>query len=262
MSIYDIFTEQLQYDIPLLSITIGIVTDIDDPEKRGRVKVKLINRTTSDYETDYIRTMTPMSGKESGFYFLPEVGDEVLVGFCDGDIHSPYVLGSLWNKNNKQPAEIKDKKNDIRMIKTKSGHTITFNEEKDKEAIVLTTAAGMTISMEDKETVITVSDKDKKNTIILDAKNNEIKITADGKVNLTAKDCYAVLDGQDISLKTKGKLVFDAQDVNINAKNNVNISGANIKMEAKSSGTIKANAKLDISASGPVNLKGAIVKIN
>ncbi len=262
MSIYDMFADSPQYELPLLSMTIGIVTDIDDPDKMGKVKVKLINRSTSEFETDYIRTMTPMTGKESGFYFLPEVGDEVLVGFCDGDIHAPYVLGCLWNKEYKQPAAIQDKKNDIRMIKTKGGHTITFSDEKDKEGITIETTAGLNLTMQDKETIITLSNKDKTTKLVLDAKGKKIDLETDGELTLTAKGTSAKFDGQNIALDAKGKVSLAGQEIELNAKNGVKIAGVNVNIDAKSAVAIKANAKLDASASGPLSVKGAIVKIN
>jgi len=102
-------------------VAVGIVTDINDPEKMGRMKVKLINRDTSEYETDFIRAVTIMSGNKWGTYFMPEVGDEVLVAFAEGDMNRPYVIGALWNNNNQPPENIQDSKNDIRKIKTRSG---------------------------------------------------------------------------------------------------------------------------------------------
>ena len=103
MSIFEMLAERSQ-EQPFCGITIGIVTDIKDPDKKNRVKVRLLNRTDSLQETGYIRVMTPMAGKAYGAFFLPEVGDEVLVGFVDGDYTDPYVLGSLWNTKAPAPA--------------------------------------------------------------------------------------------------------------------------------------------------------------
>ena len=91
MSIFEMLAQEHE-DQSFCGITVGIVSDIKDPEKKNRVKVRLLNRTDSLQETDYIRVMTPMAGKDYGAFFLPEVGDEVLVGFVDGDFTAPYVL--------------------------------------------------------------------------------------------------------------------------------------------------------------------------
>ena len=79
MSIFEMLAQEHE-DQSFCGITVGIVSDIKDPEKKNRVKVRLLNRTDSLQETDYIRVMTPMAGKDYGAFFLPEVGDEVLVG--------------------------------------------------------------------------------------------------------------------------------------------------------------------------------------
>ena len=92
-------------------ITIGVVVDIKDPDKKNRVKVRLLSRTDSVQETDFIRVMTPAAGKEFGFFDMPEVGDEVLVGFVDGDFTAPYVLGCLWNTKNPAPVKLEEGKN-------------------------------------------------------------------------------------------------------------------------------------------------------
>ena len=107
MSIFEMLAQQPQ-EQAFCGITIGIVTDIKDPDKKNRVKVRLLNRSDSTQETDFIRVMTPMSGKQYGMFFLPEVGDEVLVGFVDGDFSDPYVLGSLWNTKAPAPVTVQD----------------------------------------------------------------------------------------------------------------------------------------------------------
>ena len=131
MSIFEMLAERSQ-EQPFCGITIGIVTDIKDPDKKNRVKVRLLNRTDSVQETDFIRVMTPMSGKQYGAFFLPEVGDEVLVGFVDGDFTDPYVLGSLWNTKSPAPVTVQDGKNELRVIQSKTNHKLEFNDGTEK----------------------------------------------------------------------------------------------------------------------------------
>ena len=262
MSIYDYLSERQDNIREPLYMTLGIVTSIDDPDKQNRVKVRLINRDNSNYETDFIRTMTPMSGKAMGFYFLPEVGDEVIVVFCDGDISRPYVIGSLWNMQNPFHLNITDKKNDIRMIKTKSGHTLVFGDENDNTHVTLTTVKELSLTIDDKEESITLKDKSSKNIAVIDSKNNEIKLNADSKITLDVKGNKIEINGNNITLSCKGKLSLDAQDIEIKAKNNATISGTNVNLSANANADIKGQAKVDVSASGPVNVKGAIVKLN
>ena len=254
MSLGHLLQDESISHIDFIGITVGIVTNIDDPDGLGRVKVRLLNRDTSDIETKFIRVMTPMSGSEWGSYFLPEVNDEVLVGFCDGDISKPYVLGSLWNKTNKVPQAIEDSKNNIRMIKTKTGHSIVFNDEEDKGSIEITTSKGLNIKIQDEKSIISIGDKDDKNQIKVDAEKGEIAITAEKKLTLSAGKSTITLD-DNIEAKNNGNITMDGQKIEMKAKSEVLAQG-------NSSVKIKANGQMNLEASGIANLKGSIVKIN
>ena len=80
----------------------GLITNNKDPEKYGRVKVKFPWLSEED-ESDWLRVVVPGGGNNRGLLFLPEVNDEVLVGFEQGDINRPYVLGGLWNGQDTPP---------------------------------------------------------------------------------------------------------------------------------------------------------------
>ena len=104
-------------------VVVGVVTNTQDPAGLGRVKVKFPWLSDSE-ESFWARVATPMAGKGRGFYFLPEVEDEVLMAFEHGDARFPYVLGALWNGQDKPPESNEDGKNNIRSIKSRSGHVI------------------------------------------------------------------------------------------------------------------------------------------
>ncbi len=105
MSIIDLLKEESsKSDDKMYGLTLGIVTNTEDPENLGRVKVQLLLRDTSDNETDWIRVAVPFAGNKMGAYFIPDVDDEVLVGFINGDIHKPFVMAGLWNTKNKTPS--------------------------------------------------------------------------------------------------------------------------------------------------------------
>ena len=120
-----------------------------------------------------------MAGPERGTYFLPEVDDEVLVAFDHGGIHHPYVIGALWNGKDKPPETNDDGKNNIRVIKSRSGHVIRLNDEDGKEKIE-------------------IIDKSEKNSIIFDTAENTITITTDKDIILTASHGAIKLDAQNI----------------------------------------------------------------
>ena len=118
----------------IFGVVVGIVTNNQDPEGLGRVKVKIPCLSDVD-ESFWARVAAPMAGKRRGTYFLPEVDDEVLVAFEHGDVRFPYVLGALWNGKMPRPSTNNDGKNNVRMIKSRSGHVVKLNDEDGKETI-------------------------------------------------------------------------------------------------------------------------------
>lgn len=251
MSIIDILqSKENQHPFrPFYGLTVGVVTNIDDPDKLGRVKVKLLNRDISEDETDFIRVMTPMTGTEWGMFFFPEVGDEVLIGFGGGDMSRPYVLGSLWNTKYKPPTEIRDQKNDLRMIRTRSGHELIFGDEADKEFIKIITPNELQIHMDDNKLVINITDKDGKNLVKIDSKNGIVDVNAEKKINVVSGNSKMVLDGS-------------GNKVSVESSQSIHIKSQQIVIESKGTLDLKASGSMNLKSDGPASLKGAVVKIN
>lgn len=108
-------------------VSVGVVAQNRDPEGLGRVKIRFPWRENPD-ESHWARLTVPMAGKDRGTWFLPEVGDEVLVA-CEAEkVEHPYVLGSLWNGKEPPPETNSDGRNDIRKIRSRSGHEIIFDD--------------------------------------------------------------------------------------------------------------------------------------
>ena len=199
-------------------IVLGIVTNNQDPEKVGRVKIKFPWLTDSD-ESYWARVATVMAGKDRGTFFLPEVGDEVLVAFDHGDINHPYVLGSLWNGEDKPPETNVDGKNNIRKIKSRSGHEIIFddNDEEKKEKIEIRTKAGHTIVLDDSAGAekIEIKDKTNNNKITIDSVQNSINI--ESAMQLKIKANVVEIEGTtSLSLKSNAVLTIQGLPVKIN----------------------------------------------
>ena len=248
MSIFEMLAERSQ-EQPFCGITIGIVTDIKDPDKKNRVKVRLLNRTDSVQETDFIRVMTPMSGKQYGAFFLPEVGDEVLVGFVDGDYTDPYVLGSLWNTKAPAPAAVQDGKNEVRTIQSKTKHKLEFNDGEEKPGVTLATGQENRLVIDDKAKTITIQDKAGENALKIDIGGGTVTLEAKTKLVLKCGGASIEMDGSGnaITIKTSGSVKIDGQQLDLAGKSAINA---------------KATGQLNLEASGPANLKGALVKIN
>jgi uncharacterized protein involved in type VI secretion and phage assembly len=121
---------------------VGVVSSIDDPDKQGRVRVQF-PWLKEDLESRWARLVSFMAGGDRGAVFRPEVGDEVLVLFEHGDLRFPYVLGGLWNGKDAMPSERGgDSGNDVRLIKSRSGHTIVFDDTSGGEKITVSDKSG------------------------------------------------------------------------------------------------------------------------
>lgn len=250
MSIIDnIIRNQEGESNKIYGVVTGIVTNIKDPENKGRVKVKLLSKVNKDNETDYMRVAVPMAGKDMGMFFMPEVGDEVLVVFNNGDINRPYIIGRLWNDKAKAPAQIKDGKNNIRKIKTKSGHEIIFNDEKDKEEINIKTSKSLQLSLSDKENKIEIKDKSNKNIINVDVENESIKLKCSKKIVIEVNGNKIELDG------SSGK-------IKIESSNSISIKSQQIDIDASAGINIKSSSYINVKSDGPTSIKGAVIKMN
>jgi phage protein D/phage baseplate assembly protein gpV len=147
---------------PGQTLLVGLVTNNKDPEGLGRVKVKFPTLTMKD-ESYWARVVGLGASNQRGFYCLPEINDEVLVGFEHGDIHRPYIVGGVWNGIDKTVEKvdktIKDGKVRLRTIKTRTGHTIQFVEEDDMwstAGIYIKTSGGHRIDINDSEDYIRI----------------------------------------------------------------------------------------------------------
>ncbi|HEX8116303.1 MAG TPA: phage baseplate assembly protein V [Pyrinomonadaceae bacterium] len=208
-------------------VVVGIVTNNQDPDGMGRVKLKFPWLSEED-ESNWARVASPMAGKERGLYLLPEVEDEVLVAFEQGDVRFPYVIGSLWNGKDAPPAKNDDGKNNVRVLKSRSGHVIRLNDEEGKESVE-------------------IIDKSGKNSIRIDTADNAVTIKSDKDITLSAPNGAIKLDAGSIELKS-------SQDTKIEAMNLSTKSSANTQIEA--------GANLDGKASALMNLKGSVINLN
>jgi len=196
---------------PSETLLVGIVTNNKDPDKLGRVKVKFPTMT-EEHESNWARVVALGAGPNRGFDCLPEVNDEVLVGFEHGDIHRPYIIGGVWNGKDAPPEKVDDSVTNgvrLRTIKTRVGHTLQFVEEdkgSSKKGIRLETEYGHKIYLNDSERCIEIETKG----------GHKIKMDDMGK---------------SVSVESKGNLSLDALgNIDITAKGIITVKGAMIRL--------------------------------
>jgi phage baseplate assembly protein V len=187
-------------------VAVAIVTNNKDPDGLGRVKVSL-PWLGERVESDWTRVVTPVAGAGRGLYWLPEVDDEVLVAFEHGRPDSPYVLGGLWNGKDKPPESNQDGKNNVRALKTRSGHLIRLTDTDGDEKIEIV-------------------DKTGKNSIVISAKDKTVAITADADVTVKSTNGKLKLSGNGVEITSQAAVKIEAsQNVDLKAGPQLNLKG-------------------------------------
>lgn len=250
--------EKKQQENKILGITTGVVKENWDKKEQkhpGMVKVEFFLGEEGKTLTDWIRVAQPYAGNGYGQYWLPEVGDEVILAFNLGDLNKPYVIGSLWNNQDKIPEKTVTEQNMVKRIKTKGGHEIIFEEEKEKERLEIHTPKNLKITLEDENNSITIQDEKRKNLLQIDGKNGKITVTAEKAISFKAGQTTLELDGegQKATLKS-GSITLEAQQA-------FQLKGQNMKAQG-SMVEFKSDGPFKVQAGAILELKGSLTKIN
>ena len=164
----------------------ALVSDINDPDGLGRVKVTLPwapDSGGSRYDS-WARIATLMAGNNRGTWFIPDVGDEVLVAFEGGDPRRPFVLGGLWNGTDAPPESMDGAgKNFIKVIRSRNGVKITLDDNDGQEKLILETPGGQKMTMKDGPGAVEIVDSNG-NSVKLETSG--ITVTASAKVTINA----------------------------------------------------------------------------
>lgn len=245
----DALLNLVQPETPRLRIeglVIGIVTDNNDPDNLGRVKVKF--PTLSDQESHWARVVSAGAGKDRGIEFLPEVNDEVLVGFEAGDMRAAYVIGGLWNGKDGLPKKtreiVKGGKVEQRVVKSRSGHVITLDDSDSDPSITIEDKSGNIIKLDSKKNELTIKVKGD-GTISADG---NLTIEAKGKVDIKSQQAMAIEGATGLDLKSNASALLQAN--------------ANLDLKANAAASLQANATLDVKSLAVLTIQGTLVKIN
>ena len=131
----------------------GLVTArVEKIEDDGTYRLKFfgMNGQDDDDQSAPARVMMPMAGGRRGVHFFPEPGDEVVVGFHEGDTNHPIILGAVWNSGSPPPDQAKQSaSNDVRTIVTRSGHELTFDDTPGSEKVTVRSQGGHVVVLDD-----------------------------------------------------------------------------------------------------------------
>jgi phage protein D/phage baseplate assembly protein gpV len=214
----------------------AVVTNTDDPQDEGRVKVKF-PWMSDDAESDWARVLGIGAGPEAGFALIPDVNDEVLVAFSHGEFNKPIVLGGLWSEKNIVPPETtgasSGEKPLVRTWRSRTGHLIVMHDDSENK-IEIKTAGGQSITLDDQ--------------------NKEVIITGTGKMNVGAQQNITIEGQANLDIKTTG-------DINMESTGNMTLKGTQLTLEGTAKATLKAPT-VSVEGSAMTEVKGALVKIN
>lgn len=192
----------------LFGVGVGVVTNNQDPEGQARVRVRC-PWLGEAHESFWARLVTPMAGPGRGLYLLPEVDDEVLLAFEHGSPGSAFVLGALWNGEDRPPERGRDR----RTLVSRSGHVLRLDDTSGEERVEIVDRSGAC-------------------RIVIRTAEQAITIEAEGDVAIAS------------------------------ARGRLTLSGAGVEIRSSAGITVDGARRVDVSASGPLVLKGATVDIN
>jgi len=230
---FDIYPNTNINAFPKSESQTAIVMENADPEGLGRIRVQFPWQKTVGEMTPWIRIVTPHAGSDKGFHFIPEVNEEVLIGFEGGNAEHPYMMGSLYNGSGKAGA-FKSEKNDIKAIKTRSGHTFELNDANGSESITITDKNGNIITIDTANNNITISALE---NMSLNAKNMQINVEENLDVTVGKNKTESINENSFIMANNEEKQVGEE----------IKVISATYKQEAQeittdASGEIKTNA--------------------
>jgi uncharacterized protein involved in type VI secretion and phage assembly len=225
-------------------LMVGLITSIKDPEKRGRVKLKF-PALSDTLESDWARVATLGAGKGRGLVVLPEVDDEVLVGFEGGDLRRPVILAGLHNQKDSIPQHDVEHGVAHRRFTSKLGHVIELADgAQDADQHVLIALAGG------------------QHLIRLGKDRTDVKLPDGVPMSITVGTTTIAVD------KRNG-LTIEADDVSVTARRKLTLSGHDVEIKATAklatSATVlesKATGMATLESDGITTVKGKAVAIN
>lgn len=235
-----------------------VTAHLGDKEK-GLIEVSL-----GGYDKDQDKLHARVEQTVSGLYWLPEIGDVVEVFVPRTPGYEAHVLRVHRPEGNEQVAACWTDKNDRKQLKTRSGHTITWDDTQDKTGITVQSAGGLQVSLEDEPKTVTVKGKDGDTPkLTLDVKNDAISLAAGKKCTITCGGVTIEIDSSgNISIQAKGKLELSGQEITLNAQSKLTAKGQQVELSGGMTTKITGQTQLQMSSSGITEVKGSMIKLN
>ncbi|MCR5594703.1 MAG: phage baseplate assembly protein V [Lachnospiraceae bacterium] len=232
-----------------------------DEKKQGFVQVNITTRDYSESRLVWARMALPYGGNKWGEYFIPEVGDQVLVVFEQGLIERPFIIGAVPKANSSFMTQTFDEKNQLKRIQTRNGDLIEIKDnaegDGEKDHIIVKTAKDLhKLEIDNENKKILITDKDGKNKIEMKTENGQMEVLAAQKLTVKVGDnIKLVMNGSNGTVTLEStKLKIETTDTSeIKSNSRVTIEGGNVN--------VSGNSMLKLKSSGPVTVEGTPIKL-
>ena len=236
----------------------GVVKQLDqDPNGEYRIQLTL-PLMQNDGDGIWARLATFYATNGKGIFFIPEIGDEVVVGFLNNDPRFPIVLGSLYSSSRTSPNDL-TAENYTKAIITNSECKIQFDDE--NKVITITTPGNNQMVYSDKDKGITITDQNN-NSITMNTDGITIQDKSSNKITMSSSGIELNSPG-DIKLVATGNVALTPTgNAQITATQDVTASGINVSLSANASFKGSGMASAEVSSTGTMTVKGTMVMIN
>ncbi|MCW5519049.1 type VI secretion system tip protein VgrG [Aureitalea sp. L0-47] len=211
----------------------------DDPKSEFRVLVE-IPIIDENNERIWARLASPYAGNGMAAFFLPEIGDEVIVGFTNNDPRSPIILGSMHSSAKPAP-ETPDRDNSVKTIVTRNKLQLKFDDE--QKLISLNTPGGNSMVISDTDGGLTLSD----------THGNKIEMNSSG-ITIDSKS--------DLNLKAANSVSINGASISVNGTESISNTAGTVTITGNLTTSISGNAECRVSSSGQMSITGAMTMIN
>ncbi|PQL92350.1 phage baseplate assembly protein V, partial [Apibacter adventoris] len=231
-----------EVEAPKAQIQHATVKDNRDPLKMGRVRVQFTWQRRANSQTPWVQVIQPHSGGGKGTYFNPEIGETVLCAFQGGNAEAPIVLGTAYNGG--EIAEYYTQGNDIKVIQTRSGTKIVFNDAQEQGSILIEDPSGNKMFMDGQGNIKTYAPKDKSVTV-----GENMDISVGKNLTIEAGENISETAGNDIYQTATGT-ISESSDMRTETADNLYQRESSLSREISEQASIFSNQKNMVLQSG------------
>ena len=225
----------------------AVVTDNHDPNGLGRIKVKF-HWMGSNEKSPWLRVTSPHGGDGKGMFFIPEIDEEVIVGFEGDSPAKPYIIGTVFH--GKAKTTFSNSANDVKAIQTRSGNKIIMNDQEG--SVFVEDKDANSVKMDGDGNINVLSNK----SIVLTCGDSKIEMKKDGTIEITGKKI--TVNGDDKATMVSKQASFTADGQGGEAK----VEGMKASITGTTEAKVASSAKTEISGGANVAVKGALITLN